>query len=264
MASSHRTVAAWSSLVNPIQRILDCLLKLWVRQIGAWLYLFNGPRIIQRKFNKSQGRPFEIFTPDNRYVFASSPQHIRELDTAPDTVHSLQAASRQMLQPRYTMHGFNWFDRRGTEGVGFVRALRTLLPNNLPQILPSLAVLIRSSFAELHSKHALVNATHEAFMASALSYIEETLICAELLRLSPTLLGPLVGAFISRRLRSHEIIYAILLPIAEQRCLERDRKNLGHDEDSKQAESAGTRQCRREIPGILVLLAPRQWPELWA
>ena len=50
-----------------------------------------------------------------------------------------------MLQQRYTMHGFNWFDRRGTEGVGFVRALRTLLTNNLLTILPDLRVTIISN-----------------------------------------------------------------------------------------------------------------------
>lgn len=58
-----------------------------------------------------------------------------------------------MLQPMYTMHGFNWFDRRGTEGVGFIRALRTLLTNNLPEILPDLSVIIRARFEELHATH---------------------------------------------------------------------------------------------------------------
>ena len=62
-----------------------------------------------------------------------------------------------MLQPMYTMHGFNWFDRRGTEGVGFIRALRVLLTNNLPQILPDLGVIIRARFAELHETHSKVN-----------------------------------------------------------------------------------------------------------
>jgi hypothetical protein len=63
----------------------------------------------------------------------------------------------QMLQPKYTMHGFNWFDRRGTEGVGFIRALRTLLTSNLPQILPDLGIIIKSRFCELHSGHLVIN-----------------------------------------------------------------------------------------------------------
>jgi hypothetical protein len=84
-------------------------------------------------------------------------KHIKELDSAPDTVLSLQAASKQMLQPVYTMHGFNWFDRRGTEGVGFVRALRTMLTANLPRILPDLSMIIKTRFEELHEKHPIVD-----------------------------------------------------------------------------------------------------------
>ena len=62
-----------------------------------------------------------------------------------------------MLQPKYTMYGFNWFDRRGTEGIGFVRALRTLLTNNMPDILPDLRLAITENFARLHSGHPTVN-----------------------------------------------------------------------------------------------------------
>jgi len=36
------------------------------------------------------------------------------------------------------MHGFEWSDIRGTEGTGFVRALRTILTSHLPQLLPCL------------------------------------------------------------------------------------------------------------------------------
>jgi hypothetical protein len=56
-----------------------------------------------------------------------------------------------MLQPKYTMHGFNWFDRRGTEGVGFIRALRTLLTNHLPEILPDMRVVLSSKLADTTS-----------------------------------------------------------------------------------------------------------------
>lgn len=63
------------------------------------------------------------------------------------------------------MHGFNWFDRRGTEGVGFVRALRTLLTNNLPQILPDLSAIIRSRFVDLHSEHRGVDGEPRNFLS---------------------------------------------------------------------------------------------------
>ena len=105
---------------------------------------------------QSRGEPFEVLAPDTRMVFVSSPKHIRELNNAPDDVLSLNGAAKHMLQPLYTMNGFNWFDRRGTEGVGFVRTLRTLLTNNLPQLLPDLTVLTRTRFAELHSQRSVV------------------------------------------------------------------------------------------------------------
>jgi len=49
------------------------------------------------------------------------------------------------------MNGFNWFDRRGVEGVGFVRTLRTLLTNNLPQLLPDLQTLTKTRWSALLS-----------------------------------------------------------------------------------------------------------------
>jgi hypothetical protein len=62
-----------------------------------------------------------------------------------------------MLQPVYTMNGFNWLDKRGTEGVGFVRTLRTLLTNSLPKLLPELGALNRARFEDLYSKHPVVD-----------------------------------------------------------------------------------------------------------
>ena len=70
-----------------------------------------------------------------------------------------------MLQPKYTMHGFNWFDRRGTEGVGFIKALRTLLTNNLRHILPELRMAIAEDFAEMYAKDPMVNGTYETGFA---------------------------------------------------------------------------------------------------
>ncbi|CAH0025296.1 unnamed protein product, partial [Clonostachys rhizophaga] len=235
--------AAVGSKVAILDLILAHSANLWQlftavgRRIAAWTFLFDGDNIIQSKFELSNKEPFEVLAPDNRYVFISSPKHIKELDTAPDTVLSLQAASKQMLQPLYTMHGFNWFNVRGTEGVGFVRALRTLLTNNLPQILPNLGRITLSRFEEMRLTHPVVNgeyqtpvyptilslvvllnavsffgsdlAKYDDFMHAGLAYIEETLICAELIRLTPDFLAPLLGTIM-------------------QRCAERDLAALGH------------------------------------
>lgn len=67
-----------------------------VKRYNAWAYLFWGPEIIQKAFDEAKGKPFELLAPDNRYVFVSDPQQIKEIDSAPDTVLSLQAASKQV------------------------------------------------------------------------------------------------------------------------------------------------------------------------
>ncbi|KAL5121805.1 hypothetical protein ACEQ8H_000020 [Pleosporales sp. CAS-2024a] len=241
--------------IPSISQVLKYIFGPWIRCYQRWAFLFWGPDMIQDAFNKANGKPFELSAPDTRYVFVSDPKQIKELDSAPDTVLSLQAASKQMLQPVYTMHGFNWFDRRGTEGVGFIRALRTLLTNNLPSILPDLSCIVRTRFEQLHAHHPVKHGkTHspvyhmivklvvlsnavsffghelakdEGFIISALAYIEETLVCAEIVRLLPNFMAPLVGGMIARKIESHKIIFNRLLPIAEQRCLERDLAHLG-------------------------------------
>ncbi|KAI9644959.1 hypothetical protein NHQ30_006994 [Ciborinia camelliae] len=131
--------------------------------------------MIQKGYDRSKGTPYEIFAPDNRYVFVSSAEHIKEIDAAPDSVLSLQAAAKQvqpaiseihigyitknmqMLQPKYTMHNFNWFDRRGTEGMPLVKTLRTLLTNNVPEILPNIRMAVSELFDEVHGTAPIMN-----------------------------------------------------------------------------------------------------------
>lgn len=40
------------------------------------------------------------------------------------------------------MHGFEWKDQRGVEGIGFVRALRTLMTQNLNHFTPKISSMI--------------------------------------------------------------------------------------------------------------------------
>lgn len=78
----------------------------------------------------------------------------------------------------YTMHGFNWVDGTRTEGVGFVRALRTLLTSNLPVILPDLSRLIRVQFDELRETHPV----HKGKNIHAAPLMESLLTCAAVVR----------------------------------------------------------------------------------
>lgn len=57
--------------------------------------------------SQSGGQPFELLAPDNRYVFVSSQTHIQELNNAPDTVLSLQAASKQVGTPNTCSKGIH-------------------------------------------------------------------------------------------------------------------------------------------------------------
>lgn len=57
----------------------------------------------------------------------------------------------QILQPKYTMHGFEWQDQRGVEGTGFVRALRSLLTSHLHKFQPDLERLVKD-FLEIELK----------------------------------------------------------------------------------------------------------------
>lgn len=65
-----------------------------------------------------------------------------------------------MLQPKYTMTGFNWLDERGIEGIGFVKAVRTLLTNNIPSIIPDIQRAISDKFSALLADHKSVNGRH--------------------------------------------------------------------------------------------------------
>ncbi|KAI7774341.1 ent-kaurene oxidase [Diaporthe eres] len=124
-------------------------------RVLAWLFLTKGPDILQDAYCQSKGAAFLVDVPENRYLVFSSWDRIREIDKAPDDVLSLQAAAKEILQPKYSMHGFNWFDQRGLEGTPLIRTLRTLLTNHLPVVLPELRYLMSAILDEHHESAAL-------------------------------------------------------------------------------------------------------------
>jgi hypothetical protein len=188
------------------------------RRLKAWLFLVNGPRIIQAGYDKANGEAYEIFTPESRYVFVSSDQHIQELNALSDSTASLQAAAKEMLQPRYTMSNFNWFDQRGLEGTPLIKTLRTLLTNNIPELLPRIRIAVSCKIEAALESAATVNGkkqlplystivnsvsysnalaffgedlAHDTdFIRSAMQFIESTLLVAEIVRLLPTWMAP--------------------------------------------------------------------------
>ncbi|KAI9647910.1 hypothetical protein NHQ30_004299 [Ciborinia camelliae] len=202
-----KSTSSWLLGQNPIA-------KLVTRRMRAWAYLFNGPGIIQESYRKSHEKPFEVLAPDARMLFVSDPAHIKELDNAPANFLSLNGATKHMLQPLYTMNGFNWFDRRGVEGVGFP--------------LPDLGTLTNAKFSEMRAKNPVVNSFKDKFISSALTYVEQTLINAEIVKLMPVFMLPLVGGILSRRLSAHRTFFSCLIPVAKEHVRERELQKIGH------------------------------------
>jgi hypothetical protein len=65
-------------------------------------------------------------------------------------------------------------------------------------------------------------------MTSALGYVEETLINAEIVKLLPGPLARPFGGLMSHFLSSHKTFFKSLLPATEQRIQEKNLKNMGH------------------------------------
>lgn len=65
------------------------------------------------------------------------------------------------------------------------------------------------------------------FMKSALGYVEETLLNAEIVKLLPKCMAPFVGGLLGRCLSSHKTFFRSLIPATEQRLAEKNLKNLG-------------------------------------
>ena len=205
--------------------------------------------MIRDAFAKAKDRPFEISAPDQRHVFVSSPTHIKEIDTASPKVLSLFVATKRMLQPQYTMHGFNWPNIRGSEGLGFIKALRTILTNNLPSYIPKLNSLIFTELSKIFSQAqdhgagkkiaiyekisrvtALANAYtffgeslafNEEFMYYASTTTEATFTSAEVLRLLPRWMQGFAGKVVKRLSTSQAGMYRMLMSTVEERLNEK-------------------------------------------
>lgn len=92
--------------------------------------------------------------PENRYWIVSSPDQIKEMDAAPQSVLSLLGAAKDLLQPKYTMRDFDWMeDKQGTEGATLIKTLRNDLTSHLPELLPeirlSMSVLFDQNYESL-------------------------------------------------------------------------------------------------------------------
>ncbi|KAI1331512.1 cytochrome P450 [Xylariaceae sp. FL0255] len=231
----------------------------WVKtRVNAWLFLIRGPEIIQDAYDRSNGKPFFVDAPDNRYLIVSSFSQIKEIDAAPDGVLSLLAAAKEVLQPRHTMVDFMWPDKKGTEGAPLLKTLRTLLTGHLPTFLPEMRCSMSTLFDELYeSRPTTINGGKispaypmviraiaqsnayalfgqelcgdKKFMKAAMVFVEETLIIAEVIRLLPRVISERIGEFLAKKLNSGRVVYDALEPVVSKRFAEREQQRLGFD-----------------------------------
>jgi hypothetical protein len=206
--------------------------------------------MIQDGYDKANGAPFVVNSPDVGFTFVASKKFIKEIDNAPDSVLSLQAAAKVVLQPQYSMAKFNWFEQRGIDGTPLPRMLRSLLTNNLPQILPEsrlgnsaimddmyeikdrphVSKMIRDAVAHTNALAFFGKelAHNKDFMTDAIDFIEKTIIIAEVVRLLPSFIAPSCGRLMANYFKAHKVIHETLVPVAEERLAERAQKKMGH------------------------------------
>ncbi|KAI2469098.1 cytochrome P450 [Annulohypoxylon bovei var. microspora] len=208
------------------------------RPLLGIFYLIRGPQIIDNAYKKANGKPFKITTPSNDHLLITSPEMIREVIDAPLERLSLHAVAKEILQPRYTMYGFEWQDQRGVEGTGFVRALRSLLTAHLPAFQPEFERILRASFSmELGFarvqlfpmiKRTVTNVNcfvffgeelckNERFVKATLEFPQAVIFAAELLRITPRFMRPFVAAAATKRHRAARTIFHLLEPVVTKR-----------------------------------------------
>ena len=98
--------------------------------------------------------------PENRYWVVSSPDQIKEIDAAPQSVLSLLGAAKDLFQPKYTMRDFNWMeDKQGTEGATLIKTLRNDLTGHLPEMLPDIRLSMSALFGQNYESLPMQNGT---------------------------------------------------------------------------------------------------------
>ncbi|KAF2756329.1 cytochrome P450, partial [Pseudovirgaria hyperparasitica] len=220
------------------------------RSVEKWSFYWKGPSLIQASYDAAHGKPFILDAPGRRHTLVSTKQHIKDLDNAPKDVLSLQAAAKIMLQPKYTMHSFNWPDKKGLDGAPLTRTLRAFLRHDLGRILPKTRVrneiLLRNMVEESqgrpsisHVFHTLVASTHSLaffsddlvndteFMDAALDFIFRVIYIAEPLNLLPEFLQPMIGTLVGWMCPSQKVMFDKVRALAQIRLDEREQASRG-------------------------------------
>ncbi|KAK8059254.1 cytochrome P450 [Apiospora saccharicola] len=209
-------------------------------KLEGWRYMFAGPQIIDKAYAQNPSRPFQIRTPSNSHLMITTSELIKEVLDAPPSRLSLHAVAKELLQPKYTMYGFEWQEQRGVEGTGFVRALRSRLTSHLPQFQPELDRIIRGCLLEELDRTPDENgfvpvelfpmikrvitrvncfvffgkelSENSEFTEAALAFPQTVVLAAEILRITPAFMCPLVAWIVTKRHRAAKTLFRYLEP----------------------------------------------------
>ncbi|KAI1330302.1 cytochrome P450 [Xylariaceae sp. FL0255] len=219
-------------------------LRYYHRRWQGLSYLLAGPQIIEEAYGKANGDTFVVPTPSNDYVMVTSTELIKEVIEAPVQSLSLHAMAKEMLQPKYTMHGFEWREQRGAEGTGFVRALRSRMTSHLALFQPSIEKIIQTTIEEevgILGKDELAQvklfpmikrlvtkansfvffgeklSQDEIFTDAALQFPQVVVFTAEILRITPEFLRPLVASWATSGHRAAKTLFRYLEPVVSER-----------------------------------------------
>ncbi|KAI5857355.1 cytochrome P450 [Durotheca rogersii] len=266
-------------LLNRLVRSLSNSLRCYyARTVQGMRYLLAGPNMIDQAYVKARGASsFKVPTPSNDHLMITSSELIKEVLDAPHDSLSLHAVAKELLQPKYTMCGFEWQNQRGVEGTGFVRALRSRLTSHLPHFQPELDKIIRGCLDEELKKQGedgfsraklfpmikrivtKVNcfvffgkdlSENAEFTAAALEFPQIVVLTAELLRITPEFLCPLVASIATHRHRAAGTLFRYLEPVVRQRLADRAESD----------SSNGLRAAPTDCVQWLIETSPRKNP----
>ncbi|EXU99694.1 cytochrome P450 [Metarhizium robertsii] len=226
-------------------------------RLVAWSFLIRGPSIIQTTYEKSNGAPFSVDTPNNTIVLVSDWKHIKEINAAPEGTLSLLGAAKDVLQPKHTMTNFNWTNKRGSDGAPLQMALRGRLAGHLPVLVPEIRSDLSTFFDQRFQSFPTVLGAKQGaifplilgavarsnahaffgpelsrdatFLAAGIKMIEHTLIIAEILRMVPGIVSDPLGKFLSSRLDSGSVMTDALVAVVSERFRDAELRKLRHD-----------------------------------
>ncbi|KAI1120819.1 cytochrome P450 [Nemania abortiva] len=233
----------------------DGLVSRW---LPALYYLLRGPEILLR--NYTAGQPFAVTTPGACYIHFSSESHVKELIEAPSEKLSLHALSKDMFKPEYTMNGLEVQDTTSGNGNQHTRVFRVILTSYLPMLRHPLAHTIANAFSQelsvgkIRGDKVQVSAFAMAkrvmaaanafvffgetlsadpqFLDAALAYPEDLFFTAEILRLAPSLIHPILAPVLMRNHKASKTLVKYLSPVVEQR-LRQARGNRSSDRNQQ-------------------------------